>query len=55
MTPWSKILLENLVIAQLVKFHIFCGTRRFIIVSKEPSTGSYPESDEFSHQGPNIS
>ena len=31
LTPWSRMFLEKLTSSQLVKkFHIFCGTRRFI-------------------------
>jgi hypothetical protein len=42
----SCALLEKLQIMQLLKnFPAFCGTRRFITLLQEPSTGPYPEPD----------
>jgi len=36
-TPWSRVLLENLTGSQLVKkFHAIYGTRRFITAFKRP-------------------
>jgi hypothetical protein len=31
-TPWSRVLIEKLIVAQPVKFLVFYGTRRFISV-----------------------
>jgi hypothetical protein len=47
-TPWSRVRNEKLPVSQLLKnLQIFYGTRRFITVFKEPSTGPNPEPDEF--------
>jgi len=33
LSPWSRVVLEKLIVTQLVKkFSTFCGTRRFITV-----------------------
>jgi hypothetical protein len=43
--PWSRDLLENLTITQLVKkFSAFYGTRRFIALFTTAATGPYSES-----------
>jgi hypothetical protein len=34
LTRWSSALLANLIVAHLVKFYAFYGTRKFIIVLK---------------------
>jgi hypothetical protein len=49
-TPWSTVLLEKLIVAQLIKkFPAFYGTRRFILpCSQEPATGTCPELHESS-------
>jgi hypothetical protein len=46
--PWSRVLLEKLTVAQLVKkFPAFYGTRRSVHSSQQPATRPYPEPDEF--------
>jgi hypothetical protein len=45
-TPWSRLLLENLTVIQLVKiFPAFYGTRNFITMFAKPATGSFSEPD----------
>jgi hypothetical protein len=45
--PWSRVFLEKLTVAQLVKKYLaFYGTRRFTTVFQEPATGPYPEPDQ---------
>jgi hypothetical protein len=52
LTPWSRILLEKLIITKLVKkFLAFYGTRMFI---QKPATGPCPEADESTPHLPNL-
>jgi hypothetical protein len=47
LTPWSRILLEKLIVFQLEKkFPALYGTRGFITVFTRALTGPYPEPDE---------
>jgi len=53
--PWRRTLLEKLYVPLLVKkFPAFYGTWRFITMSTEPATCSYPEMDESSPHPPII-
>ena len=46
-TPWSRVLLEKLTCALLVKkFPTFYGTQKFITAFTEPATSPYPKPDE---------
>jgi hypothetical protein len=46
LTPWNRVFLEKLIIAQLVKkFPAFLETRR-LPCSEGPTTGRYPEPNE---------
>jgi len=48
-TPWSRVVLENMRVAQLFKkLPIFHGTQKFITVKKDPTNGPYPEASEHS-------
>jgi hypothetical protein len=50
-TPWSKVILEKLIVAQLLKkFSTFLEPDGSLPCSQEPATGSYPEPDESSPQ-----
>jgi len=54
-TPWSRVLLENLTVNQLVKtFPVFYGTRRFITMLTRAATGSYLESEGSSPRRDNV-
>ena len=45
--PWSRVLIEKLTGAQLVKkFPTFYGPQKFITAFTEPATCPYPEPDE---------
>jgi len=53
LSPWSKVLLEKLVVAQLVKkFAAFIESEGFLLCSREPSSGptSYFEEGGFGPQ-----
>jgi hypothetical protein len=46
-SPWSRVLLENLIVTHLAKkLSAFYGTRRLSTVSKDPATGLYPDPNE---------
>jgi hypothetical protein len=52
LSPWSRVLLEELLVTQLVKkFPTFYGTKDSLPCSKGPTTGPYPEPDE---SNPNL-
>jgi hypothetical protein len=51
LTPWSRILLQKLTVAQLVeKFPAFMEPESSLPCSQQPATDPYPEPDESSPQ-----
>jgi hypothetical protein len=53
-TPWSRALLEKLIITQLIKkLATFYGTHRFTC-SEDPTIGSYPKLHESSPHTPTL-
>jgi hypothetical protein len=54
-TPWSKVLLQKPIVAQLInKFQCFMEPEGSLVCSQESSTGSHPEPDEFSPHHPTL-
>jgi len=53
LNPWSRVLLEKLIVAQLVKkFPAFYGTRSFITVFTTAGYCPYPDPDASSLHSP---
>jgi hypothetical protein len=47
LTPWGRILLENLIVIQQVKKYLpFMETEDFFLCSQEPTTSLFPEPDQ---------
>jgi hypothetical protein len=55
LTPWSRVLFEKLIVAQLVKISLhFMKPKGSLPRSKESVTGSYPETVESNPHPPTL-